>query len=683
VRPGKNRGLAVSGPWDDVLRRFLCLLPLLIVPGLFHRSTFSVFSTPKVTVVWLVAVLLFGSGVVRRIRIGRFARPSWQVEGVLGAFALAVAITALVSPYGHLAWWGVGVRWSGAVTYLAYVVIAWSCAVAFRERGTRQVVLAIVIGLVPVIAYALIQVGGRDPFDWAPSMSFGIDVMSTFGNPNFTSAFIAMAVPAVVTLAVQPSSRRLTRGLAGFIAGMGLVCIDHLGSLQGQIAVGSTLLVLAALVVDGRWSTRRCLVVLGPATIAIVVLPLGATRLGIPTAVVVSALLGACCAWPPIAEEKSFDRSVRSVVEDQTKSRFLRLWVGVLIGIMILGIGLVAVWSRIRGALGERWEFWRVALEIFVDRPLTGLGLETFGTRFAEFRGLEHVESSASHLSDSPHSVPLGLLAGGGILLVTAYCLLIAATGLAALRALRCTRGNKRLLVAGLCSSWVAFHLQSLVSVDLPALGVLHAVLAGVLMAVGSDAPDSRHIRLPGSDWWRQRSSGLRMGCGLLAGLLVVAVLTGPALRPLRADRAHHRAMVSLVSGETESAYRYLASATNLVPEDGVLWSLRSEVELRAGRVEEAYQSSARAARLRPGDPEMSLRAARNAVGLMVQPVYLEKAVRWYEAVLDADPSGPRRTEVAEFFRAIGRTDRAAEVWDGNSDSVNSAASLLDGRGAS
>ena len=79
----------------------------------------------------------------------------------------------------------------------------------------------------------------------------------------------------------------------------------------------------------------------------------------------------------------------------------------------------------------------------------------------------------------------------------------------------------------------------------------------------------------------------------------------------------------------------------------------------------------------------MSLRAARNAVGLMGQPVYLEKAVRWYEAVLDADPSGPRRTEVAEFFRAIGRTARAAEVWDGNSDSVNSAASLLDGRGAS
>ena len=120
-----------------------------------------------------------------------------------------------------------------------------------------------------------------------------------------------------------------------------------------------------------------------------------------------------------------------------------------------------------------------------------------------------------------------------------------------------------------------------------------------------------------------------------------------------------------------------------MLPVDGVLWSLRSEVELDSGRVEEAYRSSARAAQLRPGDPQMSLRAARNAVGLMVQPVYLEKAVRWYEAGLDADPLGPHRTEVAEFFRAIGRTDRAAEVWYADDDSAISTPVLFDGRGAS
>jgi len=325
--------------------------------------------------------------------------------------------------------------------------------------------------------------------------------------------------------------------------------------------------------------------------------------------------------------------------------------------------------DRILSALGERWEFWRVALEVFADRPLTGLGLETFGTRFAALRGPEHVELSAAHLSDSPHSVPFGLLAGGGLLLACAYGLLVLVTGLAGVRALRRTTGNESVLVAGLCSAWLAFHLQSLVSVDLPALGVLHAVLTGILLGLGAE-PGAAWADSTPLAWWRHRPRVIRVGVGALVGLLLVGLLAGPALRPFRADRAHHRAMVSLVRGETEVVERELASATDLLPDDGFLWSLWSEVHRGEGRAEEAYRASARAAGLRPGDPVMSLRAARDAAALLARAGYLERAVGWYEATLAADPLGPHRVEASQFFRAIGRTERADALWNPESGSA-------------
>ena len=63
----------------------------------------------------------------------------------------------------------------------------------------------------------------------------------------------------------------------------------------------------------------------------------------------------------------------------------------------------------------------------------------------------------------------------------------------------------------------------------------------------------------------------------------------------------------------------------------------------------------------------MAVRAARSAVGLLVQPGYLDEAIRWYESAASSDPLGVSRGEAADFFVAIGKRDRALELGWGRS----------------
>jgi len=47
----------------------------------------------------------------------------------------------------------------------------------------------------------------------------------------------------------------------------------------------------------------------------------------------------------------------------------------------------------------------------------------------------------------------------------------------------------------------------------------------------------------------------------------------------------------------------------------------------------------------------------------------MDEAVWWYESAVSSDPHGPSRAEAADFFFAIGRSDRALELeWDGSRD---------------
>ena len=651
--------------------RALCLAPLAVVPGAFHRSTYSVFTSPKLVLVWGISVLLVVWWVLAFGARGMAWRWSWRwtSEGALVLLAIAVMMSAMTSPHSARAWTGAGVRWSGAVTYLAVCFIAFATGRLFRDRLPWSVPGVAMAGSIPVLGYAVLQAVDRDPFDWATSMSFGIDVMSTFGNPNFTSGYLAIVAPLACAVALRGGEgRALVRGISGAVLMSCLWCIGHLGSLQGQLALFATALVLLARLQDRRLTELSKWIGSLASAVLLLVVPIMAGRLGLAGLVglsVVYALLISRNSFRPLeAVAGTADGAPTLHVPQKSGRRSMAYYVVPVVGFGVVGMvwGSGFIWSRFSTALGERWAFWRVALRIFADSPLTGLGLETFSTRFAELRDAGHASISPTHLTDSAHSVPLGLLAGGGILVSVAYLLLALSVIVLALRAWRSCSEDGRYLVAGLGAAWTAFHLQSAVSVDLPSLGILHGILIGSLFALGSGREEGNGKWMRLVDRWSDRPWKLRMGVMVPIGTVILVVLAGPLLAPVRADRAHHQAMISIARGEAAKAERHLLYAIDELPSDGLLWSRLARVQQAGGALEAAYRSSLRAVELRPGDPALALETARRAAALVSRPGYLDEAVDRYEAVHLVDPLGPHRSEVADFFEVIGRNKRATEI---------------------
>lgn len=645
--------------WNlDAWVRGLCLTPLVLVPGLFHRSTFSVFTTPKVTVVWLVACLLLAAEIGRLLTTGRVRRLDTEVEFVIGFMLVALLTVAVLSPHRHLAWWGVGVRWSGALSYLALLILTWASAISFDRGRAWSAGLWGSLGAVPVVAYTLVQVSGRDPFDWAASQSFGTHVMSTFGNPNFSSAFLAIITPLVLACALRQKFHWIIRGSGVFLSVVMLGCIGHLVSLQGQIAVLTSVLVLGIFVAEHRQRLVATLLLVGPLALVVAVIPLAAERLGISGLLLVAGVLAVSSSWVGRFVNKTAGDSDKAGSAKASPWSWATAAVLAIAGLFVF----VAVFSqRLGDELGERWDFWSVALKVFSDRPVTGLGLETFGTRFGELRGADHVVDGAAFLSDSPHSVPIGLLAGGGVLIATAYAALTVTAGWVGIRLLRRCKGDERLIAGGIVASWLAYHLQSLVSVDIPALGVTNAVLTGMLFAMGARTAN-RDRTMIGARVWRHRPLAVRRTVGVAAAVLVAVILVEPALGPLRADRARHQAMISFVTADYEAAEKHIRHGIELRPDDGMLWQQLGQIQMATGQFEEAYRSSAYSAELRPGDPTMALQAARNSVRLVARPGYLNLAAKWYETAAAADPHGSYRSEAAAFFEATGALTRANEL---------------------
>ena len=487
--------------------------------------------------------------------------------------------------------------------------------------------------------------------------------MSTLGNPNFASAFTAITLPFLVGLVLsggRPVAMRLGAALAITPA---LAALGHFSSLQGHVAVLSTGVVLLS------WLWGRTGRVLGESALICLVM---VAFLGIGPSMVdrswllllAGTLLMAGVVRALIGRERTWGEDALPVDESWGLSG--RRFVLAGIGMVALLAPVVALgWDRIERALGERIWFWEVGARLFLERPLTGHGLETYGTRFAELRPMEHAVVSPTHLSDSAHSVPLGLLVGGGLILAVVYLVIAAFAACGAVRAIGAATGDDRLVMAAVASAWLAYHLQSLVSVDEVGLGVTYWVLTGVLLGRGFDRP-TRWLTLV---WAPSRNGGQRARTGVWVAVAIglVAFWVGPVTAPLRADRAHDRAFVALVAGEVDEVLARLEEARELQPGNALYAAMEASLLRSVRRLPEALAMSERAAELQPGYPQYALEAAHDAVRVIGGRDNLGRAIRWYDEVLRIDPMGPYREEAANFFEAIGRHDRAEEIRYGQS----------------
>jgi hypothetical protein len=231
----------------------------------------------------------------------------------------------------------------------------------------------------------------------------------------------------------------------------------------------------------------------------------------------------------------------------------------------------------------NRSEWWGEAWQVFESRPLGGAGAGTFAVARLPFRG------DATAVTQ-PHSVPLQLLAGTGLVGLALGLTAAAALGLTVARSLRRLDGGERAAASAAAALPAVWALHALVDYDLDFL----AVSAPALVAAGALAGAGRPAARP-PGWPALAAAG---AVALLAiGSLVSPALSSRALdgalaaldrdrlaeaaddarraesfNPLSPEPLYARALTAERAGDEAAAARLWEQAVDLQPENPETW---------------------------------------------------------------------------------------------------------------
>lgn len=546
---------------------------------------------PKLLLTVAVAGICLAAVLVRALWARELVVPTGPFAAALMAGILGLFIAAVASGRVQTGLFGTRARHDGVLLYLAAGICALVAArVLGRDPEWRLVYLKrLAVGGGVIAGIGLLQAAGYFPFGMRSDLD---GAFSTLGNPNFLAGW-AGAVSGV-PLALLLWERHLPAGVK-----WGLL---WLVVLAGAAASGSTQWVASA----------------GASCAAAVTLWVVSRTRGRARTVLVAgmAMLG-------------------------------------LAGVAALGAGLAGA-GPLRGISGDigtrlRGHYWRAAWQMAGDSPITGVGPGRF---IWEYRGARSTaataEVSISSVADAAHNVWLNFLAVGGLLTVLPFIAVLLLSGWAIRRLLRQVDATSpdRVAIAGLAAVEAGYLVQSLVSIEVPSLVVLHLMTAGVLAgAAGTVGWWPVATRVPGS-------AGLRAAVAGIGGLAIVVVAVLVAGRPLVAEQSAQAG----VRGPDAGAVAALRTTTARAPWDPYYQELLGTELLNHDDLDAALAVLARSDAL--ADPNGTARYI--AATAAAQADRQAQASELFTAALEAEPNHPELLVRYSRFQADnGRVDEA------------------------
>jgi putative inorganic carbon (HCO3(-)) transporter len=574
--------------------RYVLAAVVVLTCVLFTSRAADPVNVIKLTALMLAALALLASAIYRIARHRVVQLPLSGAAWAAAALLVALGVVTVTAPVTTTAVVGAYGRNSGLLAYASVLVLFAAAVRALQPPRTRVLLGAIVLAGLFTASYGLLQRVGIDAVPWDNPFN---PVIAALGNPNFASGYMGIAASVAAGAALWSGWATAWRWASGATAVLCLLAAALSNSVQGPIAAAAGLVVVAA----GWFLT--------------------------------------------------LDLRVR------------RAGLGALGGSVIAGIGVLLLGALVKagpaaaifGDYGSRARtyYWDAALDMFTSRPVVGVGLDHYGSYWRSARSSESVAFlGGSSYSDAAHSVPLQMLAQGGLLLGLAYAAFVTAVLVALVRGLLRLTGPDRTLLAAIGGGWAAYQVQSFVSIDQVPLMVLHFTLAGAVIATAGHLR-FREVRLPGAlaapvvhpndVRTKRRLAASAPRERELAGadyvvLSVAAVLillaAWQAFDPLRANVAIGQGDKLLARGQGNGALEAYERATDLAPGQAVYWG-------REGSLFEQVQQPARAraawAEAAERDP-FDVAALRATARLAEAAGDLDAARQRYTRALEVDP---------------------------------------------
>lgn len=201
---------------------------------------------------------------------------------------------------------------------------------------------------------------------------------------------------------------------------------------------------------------------------------------------------------------------------------FVSVVVGGVLG--ILNKGPLASYLY-QDSVTYRSDYWRAGWKMTVDNPFFGVGLDSYGDWYRFYRSeAATLRRGPDVTSNSAHNVFLDISSNGGFLLLIAYLVIIGLIFRSAFRIIKRAKAFDA-IAAGLVVSWLAYLVQSVISINQLGLAIWGWVLGGAIIGYDtykdrSDTPKA--IRAPGKRPEQVPANVVITGSlGLIVGILV------------------------------------------------------------------------------------------------------------------------------------------------------------------
>ena len=401
---------------------FKTLVLLLSGAGIVFWAPFDdAMNLPKLAFLGFIVAPYLLFQMRNRSNFGRVQNLPNLFKIVLLLISSAILISSMMSQnvYGSLL--GHHSRYNGAILYFILILTVYFIqGISFEGMSALFLKYFAYASLVQV-GYGFLQLLNLDPIVW--NLEFN-RIVTTLGNPDFSSAYMGMAGIVYLHLAVS-TERTLWKRVFWFA--ISLLCL--ILTLTTNAKQGTALMIFGILIYF-YFSEA-----------------LGNKKVAVLSAI---AILGG--------------------------------GLMVVLGMFRLGPLESIVY---KDSISFRGDYWRAGLKMFINNPIFGVGFSRYGDFFREYRDITQVtKRGAAFTSDQSHSVYIDFFATGGILVGTLFLIFIALVTFFGLKnILGATNKQTRRISAAIFAIWISYLAQAFISIDQITLAIWGWLTAAVISA--------------------------------------------------------------------------------------------------------------------------------------------------------------------------------------------------------
>ena len=175
------------------------------------------------------------------------------------------------------------------------------------------------------------------------------------------------------------------------------------------------------------------------------------------------------------------------------RSKFLTWTIPTIYAFLVTILGTISVMGALqKGPLAEivyktsvslRGEYWQAAWNMASIKPLTGVGMDSYGDWFRRARDDQAlILPGPNVVTNAAHNVPFDILAYGGWPLFIVYLLILLASTIAIVKVILRQREYEFVFV-GLSVTWICYQVQSIISINQIGIAIWGWILGGAVIA--------------------------------------------------------------------------------------------------------------------------------------------------------------------------------------------------------